>query len=76
MGDDGNNSAGAHWDGRHAYNDFMAIGYVANDLQFTKYSFAVMEDSGWYKPDYTYIDQIEFGKNRGCDFITKCDPKK
>jgi hypothetical protein len=35
---------------------------------------ALLEDSGWYMPDYSLAEPMWWGKNRGCDFTiyNKC----
>ena len=32
---------------------------------------ALMEDSGWYKPDYNYAEPFNWGKDEGCTFFTQ-----
>ena len=41
----------------------------------SKFTFAILEDSGWYKVDYNKADKFSFGKDAGCDFFksTSCD---
>ena len=39
--------------------------------KYTKFTLALLEDSGWYKPDYDLADVLNFGYNKGCDFINK-----
>ena len=37
--------------------------------KFSIFTMALLEDSGWYKADYNYADEISYGKNEGCDFV-------
>jgi len=30
-----------------------------------------MEDTGWYKANYSLAQDLSWGKNLGCDFVTK-----
>ena len=40
----------------------------------SKFTLALLEDSGWYKVDYNKADKFNFAKNSGCDFFksTSC----
>ena len=29
---------------------------------------ALMEDTGWYMPNYELADDLKWGRNLGCDF--------
>ena len=31
-------------------------------------SLAVLEDTGWYQPDYSYSSKLVWGLNQGCQF--------
>ena len=37
--------------------------------EFSRFSFALLEDSGWYKVDYSYADSFAYGADNGCEFI-------
>lgn len=69
-GSDG--SKGSHWDKSYILNECM----ISNSIKspsWTAFTHALFEDSGWYKADYTYTQKIQFGKNRGCNFLdTTC----
>ena len=51
-------------------NALMTSDNMANPV-FTDISMALLEDSGWYKVDYNKAETFTFGKNSGCDFLTK-----
>jgi len=36
--------------------------------KFSKFTFALIEDSGWYKVDYSMADDLTWGKGSGCNF--------
>lgn len=38
---------------------------------FSRISLALMEDTGWYIPDYEMADKLNWGKDLGCDFVQK-----
>lgn len=40
-----------------------------NEAKFSKFTMALMEDSGWYKVDMSKADHLTFGENDGCDFL-------
>ena len=33
---------------------------------------ALMEDTGWYLPNYDMADELKWGRNLGCDFVLRC----
>jgi leishmanolysin-like peptidase len=35
---------------------------------FSKITFALLEDTGWYMPDYSLAQQLEWGRGLGCAF--------
>ena len=37
--------------------------------KFSKFTFALIEDSGWYKVDYSMADDLTWGKDGGCNFV-------
>lgn len=44
-------------------NEFMTGSVILHDAIFSNFTFALLEDSGWYKPTYKYIDSMDWGKN-------------
>ena len=60
-----------HWEKCMMQGDLFTRQHV-NDGVITKISLSVFEDSGWYVPDYSKAVKIEFGKNKGCNFIHAC----
>lgn len=50
--------------------------HSGHDAAISKFTFALLEDSGWYTPTYEYLDEVSWGKGKGCDFLYTCDPKK
>jgi len=39
--------------------------------KYSVFTMALLEDSGWYKPDYTMADNLFHGKNQKCSFLTE-----
>ena len=58
-----------HWESTVMGNDYMTS-TVSSHMLISKITLALFEDSGWYMPDYTQAEDMWWGKNRGCDFIS------
>lgn len=68
----GHDTAASHWEQRVLGYEFM-IGYIPPAAPFSVFSFAVLEDSGWYKVNWKYASQHPYGRKFGCDWIDeKC----
>ena len=39
------------------------------ESRFSEFTLALLEGTGWYKPDYSYAEKMTFGKNKGCGFL-------
>ena len=61
---------GDHWDERLFYPEALSgvISPTTNILSHI--TLALMEDSGWYKANYTQGQASPWGLNAGCDFVT------
>lgn len=73
--DGGKFTAGSHWEKRHVMNEFMAgapSGFANAKSIFT---LALLEDSGWYRANYSHADPLRWGYMYGCSFLNSCDPK-
>ncbi|XP_041482024.1 uncharacterized protein LOC121429156 isoform X4 [Lytechinus variegatus] len=46
-------------------------GYLAPVSAFSRMTLALLEDTGWYIPDYDQADRLNWGKDLGCDFVQK-----
>ena len=43
-----------------------------SDPSYSTFTFALLEDSGWYKietDDYSYTHPMNWGKDEGCGFV-------
>ena len=39
---------------------------------YSRITMALMEDTGWYLPNYDMADELKWGRNLGCDFVLRC----
>jgi leishmanolysin-like peptidase len=59
------------WEKRIFSDDFMTGNQYTADTGYSRVSFAVLEDTGWYTVNYEYATPMNFGKNRGCSFVNE-----
>ena len=65
----GDGTAGSHWEARILLGEYMN-GYSYTEEQvISEFTLAVLEDSGYYKPNYYTGGLMRFGKNKGCKFL-------
>ncbi|KRX04456.1 Insulin-like growth factor binding protein, N-terminal [Pseudocohnilembus persalinus] len=70
----GSGSLGSHWEKSILLDENMNPQAVSTKAYYTKFTFSLLEDSGWYLPDYTNVDTSLWGYNKGCSFVTgSCD---
>ena len=63
---------GSHWDQRLFMNEFMAP-VASHGPIYSPLTFALLEDSGWYKAHYNMSYPLIWGRGQGCSFVTqKC----
>lgn len=43
------------------------------DASYSMFTFKLLEDTGWYKPIYEGLDEMSWGRGKGCDFLNSCD---
>ena len=69
----GSGTAGSHWEARILLGEYMN-GYAYTEEQvISEFTLAVLEDSGYYKPNYYTGGLMRFGKHKGCEFLEeKC----
>ncbi|XP_019850942.1 PREDICTED: leishmanolysin-like peptidase [Amphimedon queenslandica] len=63
----GNGTTGAHWEKRLLNNEAMT-GVVSQNAAFSNFSYALLEDSGWYKVDYSNASILVWGRGDGCGY--------
>ena len=73
----GEGTSGSHWEARYLLGEYMN-GYSYTEEQvISEFTLAVLEDSGYYKPNYYTGGLMRFGKNKGCQFLEDfCVDKK
>ncbi|KAL8570983.1 hypothetical protein ACOMHN_037843 [Nucella lapillus] len=59
-----------HWEKRVFENEAMTGTYTQNSV-ISRITLAMMEDTGWYKADYSMAEDYEWGRGLGCEFVTK-----
>lgn len=60
---------GDHWDERLYYPELMSAVMSPTTNYFTSLTLAMMEDTGWYRGNYTNTRMSPFGLGAGCDFV-------
>ncbi|XGW04819.1 hypothetical protein V3C99_015751 [Haemonchus contortus] len=61
---------GSHWEKRVLENELMTA--VSTQVAaLSRLTLALFEDSGWYIVDYDNAEDMEWGRNLGCNFATK-----
>ena len=59
-----------HWEKRLFENEAMTGTHTQNPI-YSRITMALMEDTGWYFPNYTMAEELKWGKGLGCDFALK-----
>jgi len=64
---------GSHFDERMLWNGLLtALAETAHIQQhLTAFTLGLLEDSGWYSPNYSLSENVAFGLGAGCDFVEK-----
>ncbi|KAI4316786.1 hypothetical protein L6164_024731 [Bauhinia variegata] len=65
----GRGTSGSHWEKRLLMNEIMT-GSVDTRSVVSKMTLALLEDSGWYKANYSMADHLDWGRNQGVEFVT------
>ncbi|KAK6635611.1 hypothetical protein RUM44_000865 [Polyplax serrata] len=68
QGEDG--TALTHWEKRVFENEAMTGTHTQNPV-YSRITLALMEDTGWYKANYSMAQPLSWGKNLGCDFVMR-----
>ncbi|KAM7153349.1 leishmanolysin-like peptidase isoform 3-T3 [Macrochelys suwanniensis] len=59
-----------HWEKRLLENEAMTGSHTQNRV-FSRITLALMEDTGWYKANYSMAEKLDWGRDKGCDFVMK-----
>jgi len=74
--DGGSGTAKSHMERKFFVYEVISSGGIFG-RRVSEFSLALLEGSGWYKPNYNYAEPFFFGKGQGCDFITeKCSSSR
>ncbi|GAB2291324.1 hypothetical protein Dimus_025582 [Dionaea muscipula] len=64
----GRGTSGSHWEKRLLMNEIMT-GSVDTRSVVSTMTLALLEDSGWYKANYSMSDRFDWGHNQGTEFV-------
>ena len=67
----GDGTAMTHWEKRIFQNEAMTGTVHSTNPVYSWLTLALLEDSGWYIPDYDKAQPLSWGAGAGCDFATK-----
>jgi len=62
-------TAGCHFERRQFAFEAMTSGLIIQ-MQFSQFTLALLESTGWYVPDYSWADPYFWGQGEGCNFLT------
>ena len=69
----GDGTTGSHWEERILLGDIMNGVVYPEEQVISEFTLAVLEDSGYYKANYYTGGLMQYGKNKGCNFLkNKC----
>lgn len=57
-----------HFEQRVLNNELMT-GSISSTAVLSRFTLALYEDSGWYRPNYDVAEPLRWGINEGCDFV-------
>jgi len=60
---------GSHWDERDYYSETMSAYFAQEADFFSPLSLALLQDTGWYWPNYRAAKVSPFGHGAGCGFV-------
>ncbi|XP_013144532.1 PREDICTED: leishmanolysin-like peptidase isoform X2 [Papilio polytes] len=63
----GDGTALTHWEKRVFENEAMTGTHTQNSV-FSRITFALMEDTGWYRAEYSHASPLHWGRGLGCRF--------
>ncbi|XP_062702031.1 leishmanolysin-like peptidase isoform X1 [Aedes albopictus] len=66
----GEGTALTHWEKRVLENEAMT-GTHTQSSAFSRITLALMEDSGWYKANYSMASPLTWGRGLGCNFAMR-----
>ena len=67
----GSGTVGSHWEARILLGEYMNGVVYPEEEAISEFTLALLEDTGFYKPNYYTGGLMRFGKGKGCDFVKK-----
>jgi len=64
----GAGTAASHWE-KAVFMDEVMTGSASSSPVLSNVTLALLEDSGWYFPNYEFGERLVWGENRGCKFV-------
>lgn len=64
----GSGSAGTHWEKLYLGNEIMTSQMTGKPV-YSAFTFALMQDSGWYNVDTSKAEPLLWGRGQGCSFL-------
>jgi leishmanolysin-like peptidase len=65
----GAGTGSSHWEKRIVESEGMT-GVISTHPKFSRLTYALLEDSGWYKMNYSFAEQLVWGRGDGCGYVT------
>ncbi|XP_023292696.2 leishmanolysin-like peptidase [Lucilia cuprina] len=66
----GEGTALTHWEKRILENEAMTGTHTQSPV-FSRITLALMEDSGWYRANYSMASPLSWGRGLGCNFVMR-----
>ncbi|XP_063220729.1 leishmanolysin-like peptidase [Bacillus rossius redtenbacheri] len=66
----GDGTSLTHWEKRVFENEAMTGTHTQNPV-YSRITLALMEDTGWYRANYSMAQPLDWGRNYGCDFVMR-----
>ena len=64
---------GSHWEERFLLGELMGGAIYREEQVISEFTLSLLEDLGFYKANYYTGGLMQFGKNKGCEFLySKC----
>ena len=64
----GSGTAGSHWEKRIAKEEYMVGDVAIDEPSYSVLTFALFEDTGWYKVNWDWATPMNWGAGAGCGF--------
>lgn len=69
----GSGTMNSHWEKRVVNNEYMT-GTASRNPVFSELTLSLLEDSGWYRSNYSTAGSLLWGQGMGCSFVTQRCP--